>query len=157
MTQTILSKLNLVPRACDPFGHRLLTKVSRRKNTGRAVTVIICATFKFVMSIFIAPTYYISFAKLNTISPMLKGRVSGLCVACAYYCFHTGSLQQIAIKLFSLMYLHFEELQSNILTDRDIATGGASSTSYPGPYLRSPPPPRCENTLAKAGHVSPTF
>ena len=37
---------------------------------------------------------------------------------CVYYRFHTESLQQIAIKIFSLVYLHFEKLQSNIFSER---------------------------------------
>ena len=36
----------------------------------------------------------------------------------SYYCFHTNVCKQIAIKIFSLVYLHFEKLQSNTFTER---------------------------------------
>ena len=43
-------------------------------------------------------------------------------IARVYYCFHIyrtiyGSLQQMAIKISSLEYLHFEKLQSNSFTE----------------------------------------
>ena len=48
--------------------------------------------------------------------------MSGSCIAHVYYCFHirihTGSLLEIAIKIFSLVYLHFGEVQSNTFTER---------------------------------------
>ena len=39
---------------------------------------------------------------------IIKWWVSRSCIARVYYCFHPGSLQQIVIKIFSLVYLHFE-------------------------------------------------
>ena len=47
----------------------------------------------------------------------IKGWVSVI-YHCVNYCFDTGSLQQIAIKIFSLVYLHFGKLQSNTFTER---------------------------------------
>ena len=47
---------------------------------------------------------------------------------------HTGRLQQIAIKIFSLVYLHFGKLQSNTFTERiaKISTDQKTTTGKGG-------------------------
>ena len=56
------------------------------------------------------------------LNPHLKDECQGhqAYIACMY-CFHLDpyrSLQQIAIQIFSLVYLHFGKLQSNTFTER---------------------------------------